>query len=69
MIQVLLDENPKSSWQELAPQIHAISDETHREIHAQFEKAVQQRRYSGGENRRSAPPAAASRRPSSWAST
>jgi hypothetical protein len=28
-IQVVLDKNPKASRQELAPQIRAISDETH----------------------------------------
>jgi hypothetical protein len=33
-IQTLLDKNPEASRQELAPQIHAISDETHRKIHA-----------------------------------
>ncbi len=32
-IQALLDKNPKASRQELGPQIHAISDETHRKIH------------------------------------
>src|SRR5581483_3634813 len=48
-IQALLDRNPKASRQELAPQIHAISDETHHQIHAQLtdhqkdlEKAMQQ---------------------------
>jgi hypothetical protein len=70
---VLLDKNRKPSRQELAPQIHAISDETHRQIHAllsdhqkELEKAMQQREHNGGENRRSAPPAAASPEPSSW---
>jgi periplasmic protein CpxP/Spy len=33
-IQALLDKNPTDSREELGPQIHAISDETHREIHA-----------------------------------
>jgi hypothetical protein len=33
-IQALLDRNPTMSRQELGPQIHAISDETHRQIHA-----------------------------------
>jgi Spy/CpxP family protein refolding chaperone len=33
-IQALLDKNPNASRQELGPQIHAISDATHREIHA-----------------------------------
>jgi len=59
-IQALLDKNPKSSRQELAPQIHAISDETHHEIHAlltdpqkELEKAMQQREHNGEENRQS----------------
>jgi predicted HTH transcriptional regulator len=63
-IQALLDKNPKASRQELAPQIHAISDETHREIHAlltahqkDLERAMQQREHNGEENRRPAPPA------------
>jgi DNA anti-recombination protein RmuC len=61
-IQALLDKNPKASRQELAPQIHAISDETHRGIHAlltnqqtKLEKAMQQREHDGEENRQSAP--------------
>jgi periplasmic protein CpxP/Spy len=33
-IQALLDKNPTASREELGPQIHAISDETHREVHA-----------------------------------
>jgi hypothetical protein len=33
-IQALLDKNPAASREELGPQIHAISDETHCEIHA-----------------------------------
>jgi len=71
-IQALLDKNPTASRQELGPQVHAISDETHRKIHAlltdhqkELEKAMQQREHNGGENRRSAPPAAASPKPSS----
>jgi hypothetical protein len=43
---------------ELAPQIHAISDETHRKIHSlltdhqkELEKAMQQREHDGEENR------------------
>ncbi len=74
-IQALLDKNPTASRQELAPQIHAISDETHRKIHAlltdhqkELEKAMQQREHNGEENRRSAPPAAAEPEPSSSAS-
>jgi len=65
-IQTLLDKNPKASRQDLAPQIHAISDETHHKIHAlltdhqkELEKAMQHREHNGGENRRSSPPAAA----------
>ena len=53
----------------LGSQIHAISDETHREIHAlltaplkELEMAMQQREHNGRENRR---PAAASPQPSS----
>lgn len=63
-IQALLDKNPKVSRQELAPQIHAISDDTHREIHAlltdhqrTLEKAMLRRGHHGGGNRRPAPPA------------
>ena len=74
-IQALLDKNPTASRQQLGPQIHAISDETHRKIHAlltdhqkELEKAMQQRQHNGGENRRFAPPAAASPKPSSSAS-
>jgi periplasmic protein CpxP/Spy len=74
-IQALLDKNPTASRQELGPQIHAISDDTHRKIHAlltdhqkELEKAMQQREHNGGENRRSAPPATASPEPSSSAS-
>jgi len=74
-IQALLDKNPRASRQELGPQIHAISDETHRQIHAlltdhqeELEKAMQQREHDGRENTRSAPPAAASPEPSSSAS-
>src|ERR1700680_3813020 len=57
-IQALLDKNAKASRQELGPQIHAISDETHRKIHAlltdhqkELEKAMQQRERNGEENR------------------
>jgi protein CpxP len=71
-IQALLDKNPKASRQELGPQIHAISDETHHQIHAlltdhqkELEKAMQQREHDGREGRRSAPPAAASPEPQS----
>ena len=58
-IQALLDKNPKASRRDLAPQIHAISDETHRQIHAlltdhqkELEKEMQQREHNGKENRR-----------------
>jgi hypothetical protein len=61
-IQALLDQKPTASRQELAPQIHAVSDETHREIHAlltdhqkELEKAMQQREHRGEEDRRSVP--------------
>jgi Spy/CpxP family protein refolding chaperone len=63
-IQALLDKNPTATRHELAPQIHAISDETHHQIHAlltdhqkELEKAMQQREHHGVENRRPAPPA------------
>jgi chromosome segregation ATPase len=68
-IQKLLDKNPTASRQELAPQIHAISDDTHHKIHVlltdhqkELEKAMQQHEHDGGENRR---PASASPDPSS----
>jgi Spy/CpxP family protein refolding chaperone len=71
-IQALLDKNPKASRQELAPQIHAISDDTHRQIHAlltdhqkELEKAMHPHGHHGEENKRSAPPAASSPDPSS----
>jgi hypothetical protein len=71
-IQVLLDKYPTASRQELGPQIHAISDETHGKIHAlltehqkELEKAMVQREHNGRENRRSTTPAAASPDPSS----
>jgi|SRR5882724_125230 len=74
-IQTLLDKNPTASRRELAPQIHAISNETHHKIHAlltdhqrELEKAMQQHERNGEENRRSAPPAAASPEPPSSAS-
>jgi protein CpxP len=70
-IQALFDKNPNASRQELSPQIHAISDETHHEIHAllgdhqqQLEKAMQQREHRGEENRRPAPPTTTSPEPS-----
>ena len=64
-IQALLDRNPNASRQGLDPQIHAISDQTHRQIHAlltdhqkELEKAMQLREHNGEEQRRPAPPAA-----------
>ena len=60
-IQALLDKNPTASRQELGPQIHAISDETHREIHAlltdhqkTLEAAMRYRERNGGAGRGSA---------------
>ena len=74
-IQALLDKNPIVSRQQLGPQIHAISDDTHHEIHAlltdhqkELEKTMQQREHKGEENRRPAPPAAASPEPPASAS-
>jgi predicted HTH transcriptional regulator len=71
-IQDLLDKNPKASRQELGPQIHAISDETHRKIHAlltghqkELEKTMRHSGHNREENRPSAPPAATSPPPSS----
>jgi Spy/CpxP family protein refolding chaperone len=61
-IQALFDNNPKLSRQNLGPQIHAISDETHRQIEAlltehqkQLAKAMQERMHNGEESRRPAP--------------
>jgi hypothetical protein len=69
-IQALFDKNPKASRQALSPQIHAISDETHREIHAlltprqrKLESEMQQREHNGEENRRPMPPPAGSPEP------
>jgi hypothetical protein len=66
-IQAVLDKNPDASRRQLGPQIHAVSDETHREIHAllsdhqkELEKAMQQREHKGEENRRLGPPATGS---------
>jgi Spy/CpxP family protein refolding chaperone len=62
-IQALFDKNPKLSREDLGPQIHAISDETHHQIEAlltdhqkQLAKAMQERMRSGEESRRPAPP-------------
>jgi hypothetical protein len=64
-IQALLDKNQNASRLDLGPQIHSISDETHRQIHAlltdrqkDLEKAMQLREHNGEENRRPVPPAA-----------
>jgi Spy/CpxP family protein refolding chaperone len=64
-IRALLDKNPNASRYDLGPQIHGISDETHREIHAlltdqqkQLEKAMREREDKGQENRKPAPPPA-----------
>ena len=61
-IQALFDKNPKLSRQDLGPQIHAISDETHHQIEAlltehqkQLAKAMQERMHKGEESRRPAP--------------
>jgi protein CpxP len=61
-IQALLDKNPTRSRQDLAPQIHAISDETHHQIGAlltehqkQLAKAMQEYMHDGEESRRPAP--------------
>lgn len=66
-IQALLDQNPSASRAALGPQIHSISDETHRDIHAllsdhqqQLEKAMRQREDRGEEHRRPASPVTAS---------
>jgi Spy/CpxP family protein refolding chaperone len=61
-IQALFDQNPGVSRKDLSPQIHAISDQTHHEIHAllterqkQLEKAMLERMHDGKESRRPAP--------------
>jgi hypothetical protein len=57
-IQAALDKNPTKSRQELGPQIHAISDDTHRKIHAlltdhqkELEKAMLHHEHNGAEPR------------------
>jgi Spy/CpxP family protein refolding chaperone len=57
-IQALFDKNPRLSRETLGPQIHAISDETHRQIEAlltehqkELAKAMQERMYDGEESR------------------
>jgi protein CpxP len=66
-IQALLDKNPTASRQDLAPQIHAISDDTHQQIHAllsghqkELEKAMQRRERNRQQSRKTTPPAGAS---------
>jgi protein CpxP len=61
-IQALFDKNPGRSRQDLGPQIHAISDDTHHQIEAlltphqkQLAKAMQERMHAGEESRRPAP--------------
>jgi Spy/CpxP family protein refolding chaperone len=61
-IQALFDKNPGVSRQDLGPQIHAISDDTHHQIEAlltehqkQLAKAMQERMHKGEESRRPAP--------------
>jgi hypothetical protein len=61
-IQLLLDKNPTATRQALASQIHAVSEETHHQIHAlltthqqELEQAMQQRERSGEESRRQQP--------------
>jgi len=65
-IQTVLDKNPTASRRDLAPQIHAISDETHRKIHAlltdhqkELEGAMQKREHEGTEIGRPVPSAEA----------
>jgi hypothetical protein len=54
-IQALFDKNPKLSREDLGPQIHAISDETHHETEAllteQLAKATQEHMRSREESR------------------
>jgi Spy/CpxP family protein refolding chaperone len=64
-IQVLFDKNPRLSREDVDPQIHAISDETHHEIEAlltehqkQLAKARLERMCSGEGSRRPTSPAA-----------
>jgi len=61
-IQALFDKDPSASRQALGPQIHAISDETHHEIHAllnahqqELEQAMVHREDNGEEGRRREP--------------
>jgi periplasmic protein CpxP/Spy len=61
-IQALFDKNPRRSREDLGPQIHAISDETHHQIEAlltehqkHLAKAMQERMRDREESRRPAP--------------
>jgi Spy/CpxP family protein refolding chaperone len=61
-IQALFDKNPRLSREDLGPQIHAISDETHHQIEAlltehqkQLAKTMRERMRDGEESRRPAP--------------
>jgi hypothetical protein len=61
-IQAQFDKNPRLSRQDLGPQIHAISDETHHQIEAlltehqkQLAKTMRERMHDGEESRRPAP--------------
>jgi Spy/CpxP family protein refolding chaperone len=63
-LQALFDRNPAASRQDLSSQIHAVSDETHGEIHAllsdhqrELEKAMQLRKQGGAEQGATSPPA------------
>jgi periplasmic protein CpxP/Spy len=58
-IQALFDKNPNASLQELNPQIHAVSDNTHRQIHAllsdyqkELVKTMQQGEHKDEESKR-----------------
>jgi hypothetical protein len=71
-IQALFDKNASASRQELALQIHAISEGTHREVHVLLsdqqkilERAMQQRENQGEESRRPQPSTPGSADPSS----
>jgi hypothetical protein len=56
-IHALLDSNPKLTRQDLGRQIHAISDDTHHEIHSllterqkKLERAMVERMHNGPES-------------------
>ena len=61
-IQAAFDKNPNVSREDLGPQIHAISDETHHQIEAlltghqkELARAMEERMHNGEESRRPAP--------------